>query len=56
MEYKDGKWEIEIELEPDQYYLYKFIVDGKWMQDSENSSGYPSPGGGFNSLKYVPFE
>lgn len=46
----DG-WEIHIKLVPGQY-LYKYIVDGRWIHDPGNKLKENDWQGGFNSIFY----
>lgn len=45
----EGGWELDYVIAPGNYQ-YKFIVDGKWVQDPENSLQVDDFNGGFNSL------
>ncbi|MFY0603369.1 MAG: hypothetical protein JXQ93_05435 [Flavobacteriaceae bacterium] len=45
---KDG-WELKLKLKP-SYYEYKFIVDGKWIEDPNNTNKVTNEFGGFNSF------
>lgn len=49
----DGKYEIEVELDPGRYE-YKFFVDGKELIDPTNPVKVPNPFGDFNSILVVP--
>ncbi len=44
---KNG-WELTLQLKP-SYYEYKFIVDGKWMEDPYNEHKVINEFGGYNS-------
>ncbi len=56
MQYKNGKWEIEIELEPG-HYLYQYFIDKELVPDKENQDSYPGgKNGEIFSVKYVPYE
>ncbi len=46
---EDGIWRITLEISPGKY-LYKFVVDGTWMEDPENPDMVPDPYGGSNSV------
>ena len=48
----DGRFAIEVPL-PAGRHDYKFIVDGNWMTDPDNSQWVPNPYGSFNSLAQV---
>ncbi len=48
----DGIWEVTVELDIGTY-LYKFIVDGEWVQDPDNSDESPDGHGGYNSVVHV---
>jgi 1,4-alpha-glucan branching enzyme len=45
----DGIWKTTIKLAPGKY-LYKFVVDGTWMEDPKNPDTEPDPYGGSNSV------
>ncbi len=48
--YKEGEeWVCRINLEPGKYF-YKFIVDGSWITDPENSVTEPDEYGNVNSV------
>jgi 1,4-alpha-glucan branching enzyme len=49
---KHGVWEVAVALKPGKY-TYKFVVDGKWLQDSANLEKAEDGLGGFNSVKVV---
>jgi len=36
MFFKDGSWILPCFLEPGKY-IYKFVIDGKWILDPSNS-------------------
>jgi 1,4-alpha-glucan branching enzyme len=44
-----GVWTTSIVLSPGKY-LYKFVVDGTWMEDPENPDTVADPYGGNNSV------
>jgi cytoskeletal protein CcmA (bactofilin family) len=46
MEEDDGTWKTSISLGPGSY-MYKFIVDGKWMADPETEERVPDGMGGY---------
>jgi rhodanese-related sulfurtransferase len=46
-------WTAELNLKPGKY-LYKFIVDGKWIQDPYNDLKEKDGAGGYNSVVYCP--
>jgi len=46
---KDGTWTKNISLKPGTYQ-YKFIVDGKWIEDQNNSNYINNAYGGNNSV------
>jgi 1,4-alpha-glucan branching enzyme len=48
----DGIWRVTLKLKPGRY-LYKFVVDGTWMEDPENPDMEPDPYGGNNSVLTV---
>ncbi len=47
-----GKWEITITLPPGKYE-YRFIVDGKWIEDPLAKECVPNPFEGSNSILVV---
>ena len=49
----DGVYDCTIPLAPGRY-LYKFVVDGSWMQDPTNPEGVEDGFGGQNSVVDVP--
>ena len=44
-----GEWYVDIRLAPGSH-RYKFIVDGQWTEDTENSEQEPDGEGGLNSI------
>ena len=44
-------WEISIKLKPERY-LYKYIIDGRWIHDHENLLKEPDGENGYNSILY----
>jgi hypothetical protein len=52
MQITEKGWEIGVALKPGKY-LYKFIVDGRWMPDPENLQKENDGNAGFNSVLYV---
>jgi glycosidase len=52
MEFKDGKWQIEMELFPGNYQ-YLFVLDGKEQIDPNNPDSVDNNIGGYNSLLKV---
>lgn len=53
MIYKNGIWQKEVELMTDDVYLYKFIVDNKWIHDKENPLTQNDGHGGLNSVVII---
>ncbi len=47
-----GLFETRIDLEPG-IYQYRFIVDGRWVEDPDNPRTAPAPFGGVNSVLEV---
>ena len=45
----DGTWSSKISLDPGRYY-YRFIIDGKWIEDFNNPKREMNPFGELNSL------
>jgi 1,4-alpha-glucan branching enzyme len=54
----DYGWELTLQMKPD-VYQYRFIVDGKWMEDPHNPSKTPNEFNEFNSVlniqKHITF-
>jgi serine protease AprX len=48
-----GLWQIAIPFLPPGSYRYKFLVDGRWMEDPENSARVEDGYGGFVSVVEV---
>jgi len=46
----DGNWQKKIALAPGKY-RYKFVVDGEWMLDSQNTEKEQNPFGTYDSVK-----
>jgi hypothetical protein len=44
-----GDWVVTLQLKPDRY-LYKFVIDGRWMEDPDNTEREDDGHGGFNSV------
>ncbi len=49
---RGGLWSTTLGLKPGRYE-YRFIVDGQWITDPENSLSAPNPFGSQNSVKEV---
>ena len=49
----DGNWVVRLMLRSGQYE-YRFVVDGRWSEDSQAPEHAANPHGGFNSLLTVP--
>jgi len=49
MKANDGRWEIDVNLDPG-VYQYQFIIDGKWQEDPENPLRERNSFGDINSL------
>lgn len=47
-----GKWAKELPLPPGRYE-YRFVVDGKWMDDPKAKASVPNPHGGRNAVLEV---
>lgn len=47
-----GVWEVELDLPPGKY-LYKYIIDGRWAEDTRNDLREPDGTGGSNSVVFV---
>ncbi|MGD0905828.1 MAG: isoamylase early set domain-containing protein [Terracidiphilus sp.] len=50
-----GKWVVRLMLRSGQYE-YRFVVDGRWIEDPGASQRVASPYGGFNSILKLPLE
>ncbi len=48
----EGVFETALDLEPG-IYQYRFIVDGRWVEDPDNPRTAPAPFGGVNSVLEV---
>jgi len=49
---KNGKWELPVYLKPGKY-LYKYIVDGKWITDPDNKLWEENEYGTGNSVLWI---
>lgn len=47
-----GLWTASLHLPPGTYH-YRFLVDGQWRDDPENTLRVPNPYGGENSVRAV---
>lgn len=47
-----GLWTASVNLPPGTYH-YRFLVDGHWRDDPENTLRVPNPYGGENSVRAV---
>lgn len=47
-----GLWRASVELAPGTYH-YRFLVDGEWRDDPENTLRVPNPFGGQNAIRNV---
>jgi len=52
MNHTERGWELNLNLKPG-IYEYKFIVDGDWMEDPNNTAKIPNEFNGYNSLKNI---
>ena len=50
-----GTWVVRLMLRSGQYE-YRFVVDGRWIEDPGASQRVASPYGGFNSILKLPLE
>src|SRR5438093_6324334 len=48
----DGKWTLELMLKPGAYE-YRFVVDGRWIEDPMSTRFAANPFGGVNSVLEV---
>ncbi|MDD5135785.1 MAG: AAA family ATPase [Candidatus Omnitrophica bacterium] len=46
---QDGRWEKRVGLSPGKY-KYKFVIDGEWVLDSQNTERVPNAFGSFDSI------
>lgn len=49
MEQKNGQWTKRLKLLPGRYH-YRFVIDGKWTEDPNNTKKETNPFGELNSL------
>jgi 1,4-alpha-glucan branching enzyme len=49
---KDGTWKATIPLDPGEHE-YRFLVDGRWQDDSQCSARKPNGFGQQNCVRYV---
>lgn len=49
----DSGWVAILPLQPGKHQ-YKFIIDGRWMEDPQNYKREPDGQGGLNSVYFVP--
>ena len=49
----DGNWAVRLMLRSGQYE-YRFLVDGRWIEDPQATQHVANPHGGFNSVFTVP--
>ena len=45
-----GVWSVGLDAPPPGRYRYKFLVDGRWLEDPANGARDPDPYGGFDSV------
>lgn len=50
---KDDVWRTVLKLKPNRSYDYKYIVDGNWVNDPNNSDLNPDTAGGANSVIFI---
>ncbi|HZL77288.1 MAG TPA: glycogen-binding domain-containing protein [Candidatus Limnocylindrales bacterium] len=48
-----GEWVVRLSLRSGQYE-YRFVVDGRWIEDPQASQRVTNPYGDFNSVLIVP--
>jgi 1,4-alpha-glucan branching enzyme len=53
MKAADSGWTADLNLQPGRY-AYKYIVDGKWINDPSNNLKEDDRAGGYNSIVYCP--
>jgi 1,4-alpha-glucan branching enzyme len=49
---KDGSWKATVPLDPGEHQ-YRFLVDGRWADDSQCDSRKPNGFGEENCIRYV---
>jgi 1,4-alpha-glucan branching enzyme len=49
----EGRWMVRLMLRSGQYE-YRFVVDGRWIEDPGAAQRVANPHGGFNSVVLVP--
>jgi len=49
----NGNWTATVPVNDEQVILYKFVVDGNWIPDPDNSRQSPDGYGGYNSVVRV---
>jgi predicted esterase len=50
---RDDVWRAILELKANRSYDYKYIIDGNWVSDPNNSDSNPDIAGGSNSIIYI---
>lgn len=45
-----GVWSITVDLDEGKKYQYKYVVDGFWIADPDNTNATPDGYGGVNSI------
>ncbi len=53
MNMANAGWSVYLNLKPGKY-LYKYILDGKWIHDPNNKRREKDGAGGYNSVVYCP--
>lgn len=53
IEPRAGLWTVSVDLSPGTYH-YRFLVDGQWRDDPENTLRMPNPYGSENSVCAIP--
>ena len=47
---RDGRFKVVLELEPNQTYQFRYMIDGEWHNDWEADKYAPNPFSGDNSV------
>ena len=47
---KDGRFKLDVKLDPDNEYQFRYLVDGEWHNEWEADKYVPNPFSGDNSV------
>ncbi|MBL6764106.1 MAG: isoamylase early set domain-containing protein [Verrucomicrobiae bacterium] len=50
---KSGVWKLQVALETSSTIQYRFLVDGRWVDDPECQARIPNGMGGENCVRHV---